>query len=294
MSDLPLYLGYRALAGILGVLPEAGMRRLGEALGWSASFLAPGRMRLVQRHLERVTGRSSGLRPMARQAFASYGRYWAEVFWVRPHRKAEFVAHTEVVNAGELHRARDAGRGLIVALPHMGNWEAAGARAEAEGIPVLAAAEALANARIVDWFVGVRRAMGIEVVIAGAGNSVTAALARRLRAGGTVALVADRDLSGRGIDVEFFGERTTMPAGPVALAERTGAVLLPVGSYFNRGRGHRFVVHPQVEIPDSGDRAERISRATQAFARALESIIREAPEQWHLFQPNWPSDGEER
>ncbi len=292
MRQLPLYLAFRALAFAVGILPEAAARRLGEGLGWLSSFAGPGRLRLVERHLARVTGEDARLRRRARRAFASYGRYWAEVFWVRPGRKAAIVAHTDVDHLERLHAARDAGHGVIVALPHIGNWEAAGARAEAEGVPVLAAAEALANERLVEWFVAVRAAMGIEVAIAGQGNRVTARLARRLREGGAVALLADRDLSGRGIEVEFFGETTTLPAGPVALADRTGAALLPVGSYFKPGRGHRFVINERVEIPDLDDRAARVAAGTQRFAHALEAIIREAPEQWHLFQPNWPSDRE--
>ena len=224
--------------------------------------------------------------------FASYGRYWAEVFWVRPRRKESVVAHTDIVNVDRLHRARDAPEGLILALPHMGNWEAAGARAEHEGVRVLAAAEALPNDRLVEWFISMREAMGIDVVIAGGGRRATGALAKRLREGGTVALVADRDLTGKGVEVVFFGERTTMPAGPVVLADRTGATLLPVGCYFNGGRGQRFVIHAPIEVPDIEDRDQRIAAGTQLFANTLETIIREAPEQWHLFQPNWPSDRE--
>lgn len=293
MKDLPLYVGFRALSGLIGALPEPAARRLGEGLGWLVSFVARDRMALVQKHLLRVTGNDSRLRQRARRMFSSYGRYWAEVFWVRPRRKATVVAHSDLVNGHFIHEARDAPEGLIVALPHIGNWEAAGARAEHEGIRVLAAAEALPNDRIVDWFVDIREAMGIDVVIAGAGRRATAQLARRLRDGGTVALVADRDLSGKGIEVEFFGERTTMPAGPVVLADRTGATLLPVGAYFKRRRGHRFVVHRPIVLPDTEDAEERIAAAMQSFAHALEDIIREAPEQWHLFQPNWPSDRNE-
>lgn len=290
MKDLPLYLAYRALSAFVAILPEPVMRRTGEAVGWASSFFAPTRLRLVETNLERVTGSSFGLRRRARRAFASYGRYWSEVFWVRPRRKCAIVAHTEVVNVERLHAARDASEGVIVALPHIGNWEMAGARAEVEGVPVLAAAEALSNRRVVEWFVAVRKTMGIEVVVAGGSKRVTTRLVSRLREGGTIALIADRDLSGRGIEVEFFGERTTMPAGPVALADRTGAALLPVGCYFKEGRGHRFVISEPIAIPDIEDRDERIAAGTQQFAYALEAIIRESPEQWHLFQPNWPSD----
>ena len=265
-------------------------RRLGQGLGWLFSFFAPGRMALVERHLQRVTGLEIGLKPRARRMFASYGRYWAEVFWMRTRRKESVVTHTEIVNVEALHQARDAGRGLIVALPHMGNWEAAGARAEKEGIRVLAAAEALDNTRLLQWFTRARESMGMDVVIAGTGLRTTGALIKQLRSGGTVALLADRHITGEGVEVDFFGERTTMSTGPVALADRTGAILFPVGCYFKSGRGHRFVVHSRIEIPDVENRQQRIAVGTQLLACALETIIREAPEQWHLFQPNWPTD----
>ena len=213
MRDLPLYVGFRILSGLIGALPEPVARRLGEGLGWLLSFFSPARMALVERHLQRVTESERHLRRRARRMFASYGRYWAEVFWVRPRRKESVVAHTDIVNADRLHRARDAPEGLILALPHMGNWEAAGARAEHEGVRVLAAAEALPNDRLVEWFISMREAMGIDVVIAGGGRRATGALAKRLREGGAVALVADRDLTSKGVEVVFFGERPRLQAG---------------------------------------------------------------------------------
>jgi len=292
VSDRAAYILYRALSFGFGLLPEPLMRRTGEGLGWMLSYVAGGRRELVQRHLERVVGPVPDLEYRSRLAFASYGRYWAEVFWMRPQRRATVVAHGSVEGAHHAYAGLDAGNGVILALPHLGNWEAAGAKADAIGLRVLAAAEALSNQLILDWFKDVRAACGIDVVIVGKGSSVTTDLMRRLRDNGVVALVADRDLSGKGVEVEFFGEKTTMPAGSVALADRTGAVLLPVGCYFAGGRGHKFVIEAPVEIPDLPDRSDRIAVGTQALARRLESIIRLAPEQWHLFQPNWPSDRE--
>ena len=90
--------------------------------------------------------------------------------------------------------------------------------------------------------------------------------------------------------VTFFGEQTTLPAGPATLAERTGAILLPVGCYFERRRGNRFVIEEPIEVPDLPTREERVVATTQALAEVLEMIVGRAPEQWHLFQPNWPSD----
>lgn len=294
MREAAGYLAYRIFDGLFGLLPEPAMRRGGEALGTIAYYLARGRRRLVLRHAQRVLGEDdSALRSTVRRMFASYGRYWAEVFWVRARRKQQFLDHGDLVGQEHIDAAVAAGRGIVLALPHLGNWEAAGAKAEQIGIPVLAVAERLPNRRIVDWFVKVRNQMGIEVVLTGKGSRVTRELVARLEVGGTVALVADRDLTGRGVEVEYFGERTTIPAGPVALAERTGAALIPVGAYFKEGRGHRFVVHPPLVIPDAPTREERVALGAQRCAEVFEEIIRVAPHQWHLFVPNWPSDREE-
>ena len=292
MGDWPLYLLYRAFSGLFGLLPEPVMRRSGEAVGRLAWHVAGARRALVQRHLRRVCGEDHDVTELSKAMFASYGRYWAEVFWVRPRRKNQIVAGCTVDGEELIHEAKAKGRGIVLALPHMGNWESAGAKAEAIGIPVLAAAEGLSNQKIVDWFVDVRAHLGIETVVIGKGNRVTALLAQRLKQGGVIALVSDRDVSSRGVEVEFFGEATTMPPGPVALAERTGAVLLPVGCYFEPGGGHRFVIRPPLEIPTAESRDERIRMGTQRFAAVLEGLIREAPQDWHLFVPNWPSDRE--
>ena len=245
------------------------------------------RFALARRHMERVLGPDVDLDAATREMFASYGRYWAEVFWFRPNRKPEIMANTEMVGLGPVFEARDAKRGMIFALPHVGNWEAAAVVAEAIETPVLAVAEDLANKRITEWFIETRKGFGIEVALARSG--VTKQLVSSLRKGGAVALLSDRDVTGRGIEVDFFGERTQMPAGPAALADRTGAALFPVATYFDDG-GYRIVVHEELEIPDLEERTDRVQATTQLLAQHHEAIIREAPTQWHLFQPNWPSD----
>lgn len=287
------FLLYRAFTALLGAMPEPMMRRMGEGLGRLAWHLAPTRRRLVQRHLLRVLGDGADVLTLSKDMFASYGRYWAEVFWLRPRRKRELVEHSEVINEATLHRSKAEGKGIILVLPHMGNWEVAGAVAESIGLPVLAAAENLPNPLITDWFVKTRQMVGIDIVLTGRGMRATGELARRLRDGGVVALLSDRDLSGRGIPVDFFGETTTMPAGPVALADRTGAPIHVVGSYFNEGRGHTYLIAEPLPLPDGDSREERVAAGVQVFAHELEKMIRRAPQDWHLFQPNWPSDREE-
>ena len=293
MSGLAGYILLRMAAALFGLLPESAIRRIGRLAGVATSVLSRDKAALLRRHLTRVLGPVPDIDRHIRAMYASYGRYWAEVFWVRPRRKAEILSHSKVVGLEHIEAARDRGSGIILALPHLGNWEMAGAKAEEIGIPVLAVAEMLPNRRLVDWFLGVRSALGIDVVLASEGRRVTESLLNRLRSGGTVALLADRDITGRGVEVDFFGERTTIPAGPLSLADRTGASLLPVGCYFNEGRGHTFVVQPPMSLPTEGSRSERIAVGSQQLALVLEEIIRKAPEQWHLFQPNWPSDRSE-
>lgn len=294
MSDLVGYLVYRALSGAFGLLPKAAVRRVGRALGRGLSYVAADRFAMAQRHMRRALGPDASddaVRTAARGLFASYGRYWAELFWFRPRRKAEIVATARVDGVADVYAARAAGRGVVLALPHLGTWDVAGAVAESIGLPVMAVAEDLPNRRIRDWFVAARRAMGIDVVIGG-GADTTKTLMRHLQETGVVALVADRDVTGRGVEVEFFGELTTMPGGPAALADRTGAAIFPVAPRFARGGGYHMVIEPELPLPDAETRPERIRLGTQAFARRVEEMIRHDPEQWHVIQPIWPSDRE--
>ena len=279
---------FRVLTGVFGVLPEPVIRRIGRALGYALSFVARDKLAMAERHMARALGSQRGARRTARRMFASYGRYWAEVFWMRPSRFDAIVEHADVVGMEYVDAARE--HGIVLALPHVGNWEAAGAKAAAVDLRVLAVAEALADQRIVDWFIDVRARFGIDVLIADRRTSVTKALLERLKTGGTVALPCDRDLTRDGVPVEFFGEQTTLPAGPVALADRTGAHLLVVGCYFKKGRGHHLVVQPRLEIPDAATAEERVALGTQLLAQRLEETIRAHPEQWHMMVPNWPSD----
>jgi KDO2-lipid IV(A) lauroyltransferase len=290
VKGLPGYLAYRFFSGLFGLLPEPVMRRVGQGLGWLVSFVARDRFAMAMRHQERVQGPEVDARRAARRVFVDYGRYWAEVFWARPRRRSHILERTSIEGIEHLHAARDSGRGVVVALPHMGNWEAAGLRASAEDARVLAVAEELGNERIVQWFIRLRNLMEIDVLIARRGARVTGELLRRLQAGGVVALPSDRDIKGRGIEVDFFGERTTLPPGPAALAERTGAVLLVAATFFGSGGRFDFEVLPPIEIAPGETREERVAGTAQAVADAFEVLIRKAPEQWHLLQPNWPSD----
>jgi KDO2-lipid IV(A) lauroyltransferase len=142
---------------------------------------------------------------------------------------------------------------------------------------------------VFEWFADMRRSFGMHVVPLGpdAGGAVI----RALKDNHVVCLLCDRDIGGGGIDVEFFGERTKLPGGPATLALRTGAPLIPTAAYF-QGRGHLGVCRPAIPTEREGKLRDDVARITQLVAHELEELIRFAPEQWHLLQPNWPSDYE--
>jgi phosphatidylinositol dimannoside acyltransferase len=141
-----------------------------------------------------------------------------------------------------------------------------------------------------EWFAEYRRGLGMEVVPLS--PTAGATLSRVLRSNGRIALLSDRDIGGTGVEVEFFGERTTLPGGPATLALRTGAALLPTTVYYNDDGTRRGIVRPPLDTTRQGTLREDVARITQALADQLAEMISEAPEQWHVFQPNWPSDRE--
>jgi KDO2-lipid IV(A) lauroyltransferase len=115
-------------------------------------------------------------------------------------------------------------------------------------------------------------------------------LVRALKANELAGLVSDRDLTGSGVEVDFFGERTRLPGGAATLALRTGAPLVPVVVYSGPGNGHSAIVHPPIDTSRSGSLRDDVVRVTQTLATVFEQDIRCRPAQWHIYQANWPSD----
>lgn len=290
MRHLLAYLALRFAAGVMGAL-SGHWARVGGRVGGSLWYrVARGRRAMAERHMRRVLGEGPEAPAAARAVFTSYGRYYAEALWIRRRRVDEVLAHTGVEGLDLVLGARDRGGGMILSLPHMGNWEVAAPIAVREQIRLVAVAENLPNRRITDWFTRMRAEMGIDIVLATGRAEVMRRLEAALRENKAVALLSDRDLKGKGVPVRLFGEQTTLPPGPASLALRTGAPLLPVATYFDGDDGYRVVVRPPVPAPESGSRTERVQKMTQRLAGELERLIRAAPEQWHLVQPNWPSD----
>jgi len=278
------------ITGLTAFVPENAARRLGWSLGYTASYLCHRRMRHAQRNLRRVLGADAELQRAAREVFGHYGRYWAELLWMQSHGSESVMEPIVVDGLEPLLKAKAASRGMILAMPHLGNWEVLGVVASREKIPLTVVGEFLPERRMRRWFLKLRRKLGIEFLPAGSPGVSTWALAKRLRAGRAVALLSDRDLTGTGVTVKFFGEETTLPAGPATLAELTGAPIFPAAVYFQNGRGHRVVIHPALETATAGTLEQRLRVRTQRVAQALETLVREAPTQWHLLRPNWPAD----
>ena len=251
------------------------------------------RRALVRRHLRRVCGPAISGRELERRvdaAFVSYARYWAESLRL-PYLDRTTVA-AGVIGEGIEHidAALRAGKGAILALPHLGGWEWGGAWLAGTGVPVSVVVERLEPPDVFEWFVGYRRQLGFEVIAVG--PDAGPASLRALRANRVLCLLCDRVVGGTpGVEVPFFGERTLLPAGPAALARRSGATLLPAAVYLGPGADdHLAVVEAPLPVPHTRAVRADILDTTTRLAGALEGLIRRAPTQWHLMQPNWPSD----
>jgi KDO2-lipid IV(A) lauroyltransferase len=180
------------------------------------------------------------------------------------------------------------GRGCIAVLPHMGNWDAAGRWVAANGYPLAAVAEVLKPPRLSELFVRHREELGMRVVPLEEGANVGQRLARLLAENWIVALVADRDLSGRGVEVEMFGRRRKVPAGPALLSLTTGAPIVVCPSYTTPD-GWTVRVSPPLEYERTGKLRDDVTALSKLMAEAFERAISAYPPDWHLFQPGWPT-----
>jgi len=253
----------------------SGVRRLRTNL---ARVLGAG---VSQDELDRVT--AAGL--------ASYARYWREVFRLSVTPYDDIVARTTMANESLMRDCYASGRGVVLVLPHQGNWDYAGVWATLTGMPFTTVAERVEPAALFDRFVAMREEIGMEVIpLTGGAASPFELLEARLRAGGMLCLLGDRDLTARGVEVDFFGAVTRFPAGPAALALRTGAALLPVTLSF-RPDGWDLRTHDRVEPPAAhATEGAAIAAMTQHIARAFEVGIAEHPEDWHMLQRLWLAD----
>ena len=289
-------LGYAAGWGVLRTLPGGMSGRAFRAAADAATVRnGPGTQQL-RRNLRRVVGPSvSELRmdALVGDALRSYARYWLETFRLPSMDLEDVVARTDRHTYGRenLQAGLDAGRGVIVALPHSGNWEISGAWLVSQHGPFTTVAERLKPESLFDRFVTFRESLGMEVLpLTGGERPPFDVLAERLRQNRVVCLLADRDLSRRGVEVNFFGETAKMPAGPALLARRTGAPLLPVHAWFEGDEWGNTIGTPiDVGAPDD-DPIAAVAAATQQLADHFATRIREHPADWHMLQRLWLAD----
>lgn len=300
---------YRVGAAIAGALPGSWADAVGRgaarlAAAASSSERLPGaaklvrRRRLVERHLCRVCApglSDHALSRLAEESFVSYGRYWAETLRLAKVSPTEIRAGLRLEGLEHLDAALGSGSGAIAALPHLGAWEWGGAFLAYSGRPVSVVVERLSTPGLVEWFARLRRGLGMEVILTGpdAGKRCLGALADNR----VLCLLADRRVdAGASVAVTFFGEVTQLPAGPATLALRSGAPLLPSAVYFAPACGlwgrPDHIGHIGAPLVGSrrGSFRQDVRQLTQELAGHLELLIRQAPTQWHLMQPNWPSD----
>lgn len=284
---------YRLGALATRMMPSVVAAGLAVPFGAGANFASPERRAIIERHLCRVDPTLKGLRlrRAVQEAFDSYAKYWLESFRLPTMSKRAVAAGFRTEGYSEhVVPGLEAGNGVIIALPHLGGWEWAGRWIADQGHPITVIVERIEPPELFQWFVDLRSKLGMTVVALG--PDAGKAAMRALRNNHVLCLLSDRDLIGGGPEVEFFGERTTLPGGAATLALRTGAPILPTAVYFtNRIDGHFGVVRAPVPVERQGKRLrDDVARITQDLAGELEILIRRRPSQWHMFQPNWPSD----
>lgn len=291
-ADLVSEKGFAAGWALVRRLPEplayAAFERMADA-SWARRGPS---VRRLESNLARVLGSDSTigeLRTLSRQGMRTYLRYWCDAFrlpgWSRDRIKDSIVIHDEDLFVAALAQRR----GVVCALPHMGNWDHAGAWACVKHQTVVTVAERLKPEDLYQKFLDYRRALGMEVLPLTGGDPPFPTLLRRLRAGGLIALLADRDLTAGGLPVQFFGAEARFPAGPAALAVQTGAVLLAPTLWTEDGRNH-VQFHPALPIPTEGAKADRIQATTQLVADAFAAGISARPGSWHMLQRLWTED----
>jgi KDO2-lipid IV(A) lauroyltransferase len=288
LTDLGYAAGWRAVR----MLPEPTARGAFDLGGrWAAGRNGKG-VRQLRANLRVVTGgrlSEPELAELTSRAVRSYARYWQEAFRLPTLTSERIVAGTEVHGLEHLQRPRDEGRGLIMALPHSGNWDAAGMWfVDFLDGPFMTVAERLRPESLYRRFLAYRESLGMRVVPLTGGPRPSAEVLREwLVDAGATCLLVDRNLGTGGVPVSFFGRPATMPGGAALLAAQTGAALVPVVCSFTE-RGWRIIFSPEVPVAGPGRLKDRVTTAMQSVADAFAGSIAEHPEDWHMLGRIWP------
>lgn len=286
LTDLGYATGWR----LVRAMPE-GVARNAFDLG-ARYFARDGGPEQLRKNLARVIGTAPDEVPGALidASLASYARYWREAFRLPTMDHEAIGRELEVQGIDHLWAALEAGRGAVCALPHSGNWDMAGVWLVQNHGPFTTVAERLKPESLANRFIAYRESLGFEVIPhTGGTRTPYEVLRERLTDNGVICLMAERDLTRTGVEVDLFGEATRLPAGPAKLAIATGAALLPVHCWFEPD-GWGMQVFPALDV-SSGD----LTTVTQALADRFGANIAAHPADWHMMQPQWLADlSEER
>ncbi|HEY5199439.1 MAG TPA: phosphatidylinositol mannoside acyltransferase [Acidothermaceae bacterium] len=294
--------GFVAGATLVRILPEGLLRPIFRVIADVIWWRNGGSVQQLERNLRRVVGYAMAapeLSVLTRRAMRSYSRYWLEFFRLQTFSRERILDRMIFEGEEFLAKALADGRGVVLALPHSGNWDHAGAWLVLRGYPFTTVAERLKPEALFDRFVEAREKVGMEVLpLTGGGRTTFALLLARLRAGKTLCLVADREFGDGGIEVSFFGESAMMPAGPASLALATGAALLPAYLWYSDegGPGGSWCgwMREEIKPPTEGDKRAKIAAMTQALADRFAEGIAAHPQDWHMLQPMWLGDVQAR
>jgi phosphatidylinositol dimannoside acyltransferase len=270
-------------------LPERTGRAVFDGVAHLAYHALPGVRATVAANQAQVVGLDAGderVRASTIEAFELYARYWLDTFRVRVLPPDEVNRRTRMIEIEHIDDALAAGSGCICVLPHMGNWDVAGHHLAINGYRIASVAEELKPRRLFELFLSHRERLGMRIVPLSEGTHVGSQLAGLLKGNWVVALVADRDLGGRGIEVEMFGAPRHVPAGPALLSLSTGAPLLVCPTYTTP---HGWIVRigRPIQIERSGTMRTDVKALTRAMASEFERAISARPADWHMFQPAW-------
>ena len=282
------YYGYLIGWAFVRALPESLAYSLFNRIALIAYNRDGKGVKRLRSNLTRVSPQltSAELEEQTLEAMASYLRYWCDTFRIQNWSKERVLATVTTSNDQLLLDPMREGKGVVVALPHSGNWDHAGAYFCALGIPLVTVAERLKPEKLFQKFLHHREAMGFEVLALDSKSFVT--LIRRAREKRLIALVADRDLSESGIEVDFFGGRAKMPAGPAVVAIKTGLPLVVAHvSYTSAGIHIDF---SEVKISTSSDEKNAVAETVQQIATLFEAGIKSHPVDWHMLQRIWIDD----
>jgi len=287
LTDAGFAAGWRAVR----MLPEPAARGIFDrGARWAAGREGKG-TRQLRANLRVVTeGRlaEQELSELTARGLQSYARYWQEAFRLPTLSSERIVGDTEVIGLEHLVRARDKGRGLVMVLPHSGNWDTAGVWfVDFLDGPFMTVAERLKPESLYRRFLAYRESLGFRVVpLTGGPRPSTEVLREWLTDGGVTCLLVDRNLGSGGVPVSFFGRKATMPGGAALLAAQTGAALVPTVCQFT-DRGWRLVFSPEIPVDGRGRLKDRVGTAMQAVADAFTPSIAARPEDWHMLGRIW-------